>query len=227
MAYEYHKPEFETPEELGRSIGYNTWWQFEEGYKINQTNGDSVRSLSSVEPTDTSFATVVLEDSGNKISNKFIVSKTAEYVLEIFGTVNVRNFPNYDRRPTMNIYIDDVKRELQRGDSTECNLYKKQYFCSYNVTVQLEEGEHIISTEAAQRNVKVDKFRMYQPKEVEGSYNIEMTEFKKILPRENPSQIEMNIGIRKKMPIFGWVLISVVIFLLGYYNWRKELSNRR
>ncbi|MCK5588981.1 MAG: heparinase II/III family protein [Candidatus Pacebacteria bacterium] len=223
----YHKPEIQTPKELEESIGYNTWWQFEEGYRIDRNYDNRVRTLSSVRPTDSSFASVFLEKIGNKISNKFIVSKDSDYVIEVFGTVNVKNLFRYTNVDTIKIYIDNVLQRNKKNLTEECVLHKEQYYCFYNVSVSLKEGLHTISIEANQKNVKVDKFRMYRPMNTQNSYNLKITELKKISPREHPNQIEINIKkhfsnrILILIYIIGILFLSALIYL--FINFKKKI----
>ena len=220
----YHKPELETPKELEKSIGYNNWWQFEEGYRVDNDSNNSIRTLSSVHPTDNSYAVVNMEDVGDKISNKFIVSKKAEYVIEIFGTINTEESPEYSNANTMNVYIDGVSRKIKRGDGGECVLYQKNYYGFYNVFVNLKEGPHTISIEAAQRNVNVDKFRMYRPIKIQNSYNLTITELKRVPPREKPYQIKTDITIKNR--ISAWVFlalpVAILLILFLFFKFKKS-----
>ena len=210
----YHKPELQTPEELEKSIGYNNWWQFEEGHKIDVISSDkSVRNLSSIKPTKNSYGVVSLEKIGDKISNKFIVSKDSDYVIEVFGTVSNQNLPKYDRADTIKIYIDGIWQKNERKITKECSLYKKQYYCFYNVAVNLKEGLHTISIQARQKNVKVDKFRMYRPMQIQDSYNLKITELKRIPPRKYPHQME--VSIKDYLSMRAWILILLVITVIS------------
>jgi peptidoglycan/xylan/chitin deacetylase (PgdA/CDA1 family) len=216
----YHKPELETPEELKKSIWYNNWWQFEEGYHVDAGDSD-VRVLTSVIPTETSFAVVNFEKADAQISNKFIVSQDAKYVIEIFGIVNKAESTTYSSNETMSIYVDDVKKEVKNNNDSECTLYGGHYYCFYNVAVDLAEGEHVLSVKVNKDNINLDKFRIYRPIEAKKSYDVTIKELRRIPPREHSRQIQLAAGIQKKIPLFVWVLLPFILFPLVYFNLKK------
>ncbi|MBT4403029.1 polysaccharide deacetylase family protein [Candidatus Falkowbacteria bacterium] len=218
----YYKPELETPEKLEKSIGYNNWWQFEEGLRINRDNDDDIKTMSSIHPTDNSYAVVRLADQGDQISNKFIISKDGVYVIEIYGTVNTENLSKYASTDTVKMYIDGIWRRIYNEIEEECTVYKKQYYCFYKVPISLKKGVHTISVEANEMNVKMDKFRIYRSIKTQNSYNIEIKELKRIPPREHPHQIEIDINIKKRIPIWIWILLPSIILLLGYFKFKKK-----
>ncbi len=172
----YYKPELRYNEEIRKEIDYNGWWQFEDGYKIEKDIDNDIKVLSLYRPTLNSYAGVALNDIQDKISKKFIVSKDGIYNIEVFGTVNTKDLLEYSNKYTMNIYIDDNKQELKNNFSKECLMYKKQYYCSYVISTNLNKGVHIISIEAQQKGIKVDKFRMYRKVNVKNEYLISVVE---------------------------------------------------
>jgi len=218
----YYKPELETPMELESSIGYNGWWQFEEGYRHDNENiNNTIRTLSSVDPTENSFAVVHMEDINDQVSNKFIVSKDSDYMIEVYGTANTDNVPSYAFEPTISIYVDNNEIKTYENKEKECELYEEQYYCFYNVPVNLEKGEHVLSIKAQQRNINVDKFRIYRPMEVKNSYSVNIKELKRIPPREHPHQIAIDVNMKNRIPIWAWILLPSIILLLGYLSFKK------
>lgn len=214
----YYKPELDSSEKLNEKIGYNTWWQFEEGKRVDYDLDGDVRDLSSYDPTENSYAVVELSDIGDRISNKFIVSNDDDYNLEIFITVNTEKKSDFSKKDTVNIYVDDNLQKIKEESMDECVLYDNQYYCLYTAFVNLEKGVHVLSIEATSADVKADKFRMYREFEMKNSYNIKLKEIETILPKEHPDQIEVSIrkGVSQKTWIIASVVISLTMLGLGF-----------
>lgn len=194
----YHKPELESSEDLKDAIWYNNWWQFEEGYRIDGSSTTSIRPLSAYGPTESSYAVIDLSNKGGKISNKFIVSRDGNYILEVFGTVNTEDEVSYSERPTINVYVDGIKQPVKRsaGFSNDCKTYNKQYYCFYEVITQLNEGPHTLSVEAAQSKVKIDKFRIYRNHHLEDQYSLHLKLSSKEVPTQYPDHLVVSVRER-------------------------------
>ncbi len=220
----YHKPELESPEELWKEIGYNNWWQFEEDYQVDVDRDGDIQILSSHDPTDNSYANVSLRDPSDAISNKFIVSRDAEYTIEVYGTVNNRNIARYSFSPMMNIYVDGEKLAIEKNENEECNVYKGQYYCFYNVTVSLNEGEHFISIKSVQEDTKVDKFRMYRLGQVNDEYALNVKKIQRVFPEEYPDPLEVSISVvnRHSLIIWTYALFFGILLLLIYFRINKK-----
>ncbi len=191
----YFKPELSTPEDLAKSVWYNTWWQFEEGYRLDHSSSSELRTLSSYRPTAQSYAGVELAVPGDRISNKFIVSKSETYTIEVFGTVNANDDASFSDKETMSIFVDDDEHEIQAGTpSSECSVYSGQYYCFYETTLHLGEGEHILSIESLNKSIKVDKFRMYRSIPVLQSYHAYVTKIERISPDSYPKPIMVAVS---------------------------------
>ncbi len=191
----YFKPELLTPKQIENSIGYNSWWQFEEGYRIDNDPGQSIRPLSSYDPTPSSYGIVDLWDAGDRISNKFIVSRDDTYTIEVFGTVNAASLPVYAQENTVDIFVDGIKRPVGKTASAEkCTLYKNQYYCGYTVTAQLKKGAHTISVESKIKGVKVDKFKMFRSVSAQKTYSVKITQYQKFDARPYPQQMEVSLN---------------------------------
>ncbi|OGD08968.1 hypothetical protein A2397_05740 [Candidatus Amesbacteria bacterium RIFOXYB1_FULL_44_23] len=191
----YFKPELLTPKQIENSIGYNSWWQFEEGYRIDNDPGQSIRPLSSYDPTPSSYGIVDLWDAGDRISNKFIVSRDDTYTIEVFGTVNAASLPVYAQENTVDIFVDGIKRPVGKTASAEkCTLYKNQYYCGYTVTAQLKKGAHTISVESKIKGVKVDKFKMFRSVSTQETYSVKITQYQKFDARPYPRQMEVSLN---------------------------------
>jgi len=175
----YYKPEQKGIQEIEKDMAYNTWWQFEEGYFVADGKEDNIKVRSSINPTITTYAVIVLSKSGDKITNKFLVSREADYIIDIFGaTSNTGKGGYYSEIDNINIYIDGVLREKTRGDGSSCVNSGNQYWCDYFVQARLAEGPHTITIEAVESNVRVDKFRVFRELISQSSYEVIITEFK-------------------------------------------------
>jgi hypothetical protein len=194
----YHKPELETPDELGKKMGYNTFWQFEEGFKVDKDLDGDIKTISGLKPTITSYAVVALPDIGDMISNKFIVGQDGHYTIQAFVMINVFD----DHKSTVKLYIDGtpVKFQLDMEES-ECNIYKKQYWCYYAAKAELAKGVHTLSVQAAYPNARIDKFKMYRELAVKDRYTVNISEISKVMnvpPEAYPK--ELTVDLEKK----GW-----------------------
>lgn len=225
----YHKPELQTPEELENTIGYDTWWQFEEGYRIDRNKNDTIRVLSSYKPTDSSYAIVDLGDVGNQISNKFIVSKDDRYNIEIYGVVNKDDITQYSSEGMIDLSIDGVSQKLKSGSGSECQLHKGKYYCPYETFVDLEEGQHIISVKAKQMGVYIDKFRMYRNVPMKSSYDIKITENKRSLESNNPDRINLDIESHysKFMRILFYCASVSVIIVVSFLFLKLKFKSKK
>jgi peptidoglycan/xylan/chitin deacetylase (PgdA/CDA1 family) len=213
----YYKPELDSPEDLDKKISYNGWWQFEEGYRIDNDKDGDIKTLSSYIPTNNSYAVVGLDDKGDRVSNKFIVSKDGDYTVEVYSTVNENNVMGYSDVDTLNIYIDGKQQRIGRKLGEECTMYKNQHYCFYNATAYLNKGSHVISIEANQERIKVDKFRMYREIEIKDYYNIKISEQRKVLPEKHSnSKIELTKYDAKFIYLWKYIFIFVAICASGY-----------
>lgn len=211
----YFKTELEKTDSLESRVGYNTWWQFEEGYRADINSG-RVRVLSSCHPTVNSYSVVELPEVGDKISNKFIVSKDSPYIIEVYGTVNVSGVKEYSASSTMDVYIDGIKHKAEPyAGSTGCVVHEKQYYCFYNVSANLKAGQHVISVEAKQRSVKLDKFRMYRSLSLQDSYSVKITEEKTIESKDAPIPIVVDI---KKSGLFNINFSDYINKIIHIFN---------
>lgn len=175
----YHKPEMDTPEALVELMAYNTWWQFEEGYKMKSDPDDDTIIRSSINPTSSSYAIVSLPDHGDSLSNKFTVSRGAKYVIEILASAgrNIKGVTDIQEN-NLGVIIDSTiypfNEIVLKKDS--CFILNEWNYCSYLVRADLSEGPHTISIEAAVDNIKLDKFRVYRELPANDTYRIGITE---------------------------------------------------
>lgn len=203
----YFKPELLKPNELEKVVGYNSWWQFEEGYRVDNDSGRSIRVLSSYDPTNNSYGVVDLAEVGDRISNKFIVSQDGTYTIEVFVTANTDNNQSYSDNNTVEIFIDGTPQRVAKStDLDKCLIHQKQYYCGYSVSAYLEKGPHTISMRSRVDGVKLDKFKMYRSIDTRKSYKISISEFKKVEARQYPDPIELKI--EKSSLLRFWVLNS-------------------
>lgn len=225
----YQKPELNSLDELSKVIGYDSYWQFEEGGKTEfDTDGD-VRTLSSLIPTANSYAVVNLPDIGDRVSNKFIISQDGDYTMEIFLTVNKDGEYKFAKGGAVNVFIDGVEGTIRPEMADECLIYKKQYYCFYNIDKHLVRGAHTISVEANLNNIKIDKFKVYKEKEVKDKYIVKLDTYKNVVPAPYPDEFSIDVKRDKSVVFFVFIMSFVVgsISLLSYAtfrNWKKNKS---
>lgn len=174
----YYKPEQTTLEELEAALGYNTWWQFEEGYAVSSNWNNDVNVLAAVVPTETSYAMVVLPNYGDAIKSKFLVNSSGNFTIEIVGSTGETDESLYSYLHNIVVAIDGEPRRVWPGNGQSCVTVKDRYYCNYFVDVSLKEGAHTI--EVISRNdgfVRLDKFRVFRILETQDAYNLTVTEY--------------------------------------------------
>ena len=175
----YHKPELQSLQELKKSIWYNTWWQFEDGYTISADNNKNIKSLSSLELTENSYEIVTLPDREDKIRNKFIVSRDGNFTIEIFGSTGESLKDFYSYLENIKISIDGKVSETKAGDKSSCLEASNRYYCSYFVYSNLQKGVHTIEVGSDNNGfIRVDKFRIFRDIPIQNTYEVIITEFK-------------------------------------------------
>jgi len=175
----YYKPELQTPEELKKSIWYNTWWQFEDGHAISVDNNKNIKRLSSLKLTEDSYNIVTLPDRGDKIKSKFIVNHDGNFTIEIFGSTGESLKGFYSYLENIKISIDGKVFETKDGEKSSCLEASNRYYCSYFVYNDLQKGVHTIEVESDNNGfVRVDKFRVFREIPIHDSYEVTITEFK-------------------------------------------------
>ena len=175
----YHKPELQSLAELEKSIWFNTWWQFEDGYTVITDDNKNITNLSSLKLTENSYNIITLPDKGDKVKNKFIVNNDGNFKIEIFGSTGERLKSPYSYLENIVISIDDKIVETKAEDENSCLVAAGRYYCPYFVYSNLQKGVHTISVESNNNGfVRVDKFRVFREIPVQTSYKVIITEFK-------------------------------------------------
>lgn len=225
----YYKPELATQDELKKEIWYNSFWQFEEGYSKDVDWDGDARTLSSYKPTKSSYGVVSLPDVGDKISNKFIVSKDGTYTLELFMSVDDKGSLKYADIGAVRISVDDEFRNIVPEMNDECLVYHNQFYCYYNVEAVLDEGVHVLSVQANVKNIKLDKFRMYREENINRYYDIKLTEYKGVLPKKYPDNLDIKIikGESRLFTYLAYLLPSVLFLLILFVIFLRVRKNKR
>lgn len=209
----YFKPELLDPKELQKVVGYNSWWQFEEGYKVNKDNGQKIRELSSYDPTDNSYGVVDLNDVGDSISNKFIVSADGSYMIQSFLTVNTSGSQNYSE-DTVDIFVDGLlQKNIKDINAEKCSIYRNQYYCGYSVYSKLSKGIHVLTIESKIKGIKLDKFKMYRSLPTQDQYAVIVSKLQKIESRQYPEQIITTIDKMGYIKYWIYSLYNLLISL--------------
>ncbi|MCD4771689.1 heparinase II/III family protein [archaeon] len=164
----YYKPETKTFSEINNDVGYNSWWQFEENYRIDKDKREEVRTLSSIKPTNISYGVLSLENSGDKVSTNFITSQDSKYIITILASINEKSSSSSTREMVVRLDSEKMNIELNRSSCIDVDKY---VFCEYTFEHELNKGVHDMSVENLDESIKLDKFNIHR----EISPNVEYT----------------------------------------------------
>lgn len=161
----YIKPEKLSLDEFKKYTSYNTWWQFEDWYKIINSSGSwSVRELTSYKSTKNSYWVISLWLTNDEISKKFIVSNTWSYVINIYWSTWYNE--EYDMFKNIETKVDWNLYEKHRNQDWGCIKSSERYFCNYQLILDLKPGIHILNirnkSEQNRSTIYVDKFNIYR-----------------------------------------------------------------
>ncbi len=172
----YHKPELQSLDELGKSIGYNTWWQFEEGYSIIKGKNKSIRNLAGLTSlTENTYQVVDLQERGDRISNKFTINHKGNFQIEIFGSTGEIEQGYFSYLNHIRVYVDGDKTKVTGGKNNSCVKNSDRYYCSYFVNKKMKPGIHLIDIENDNDGfVRVDKFRIFRVLNAKDKYEIKI-----------------------------------------------------
>lgn len=158
-------------EQIAAALGYNTWWQFEEGHRVNY--GEV--GIHKLNITPASFASVLLHP-GSSITNKFIVSRAGAYTLEMFiATGFGRDFGAEIDTQAFRVYMDGVELK-EKTPTDDCLRYGIAIYCSVYVSAQLDAGVHTLTVESGDE-VSLDRYRLFQTHTLETMYEVVITEY--------------------------------------------------
>lgn len=229
----YHTPNTNTPEEVGQILGYNSWWQFEENFRIG-TDQDSDIDVTSAAPTTTSYASVELGDTGDSITNEFLVSESGSYTITVYATTGYVDMNEPHRLLSrMKIQVDGIRHSLTPGNTENCTSLSKWIFCEVQVTADLTPGKHTLMVESIDGRLKFDKFNVFLTVPLQEAYRVVVTEHKKsgAAPEENSDAIRLQIDASLNKPPFqfsiSYVYLGLGIFVVGmllrFLKYRRDL----
>ncbi len=175
----YYKPELDDLPTLKKRLGYTGWWQFEDGYRVDDDVNNNVHRLSSLRDlTPQTFEVVSLPDREDKISNKFLVSQSGDFTLEIFASTGEKSTGKYANLSRITVTVDDQPLSLQPSKQSNCKLNNGKYYCLFNAQIHLEEGSHLISVTNKQTNfLRLDKFRIFRELSLKKNYELSIMEY--------------------------------------------------
>ena len=174
----YHKPELQNVTELANDVAYRGWWQFEEDYNIDVDTDSGVITITG-EPTNTSYAIVYLDDTGDRITNDFLIQNPDNFTIEVFGYTSYDTEGTttpYTRLNRTDVWIDGVEIQQYYNSSKtvatgDCTNDGSWYYCPYYVDVELTTaGVHNISIEADNAPIRVDKWRIWSETDSQDFY---------------------------------------------------------
>ncbi len=175
----YYKPELATEKELKNKMGYSGWWQFEDGYQVNQDKNKNIHRLSSLKDlTPKTYELVSLPDKGDEINNKFLLGNGGKFTLEIFASTGEVRHGAYSYLNDIEVAIDDKPYKTKAGQGKKCKVKSGRYYCSFFVEAPLEAGKHIISvTNNYTGFLRLDKFRLFRELDLKESYKLSIMEY--------------------------------------------------
>ncbi len=175
----YYKPELATNQELKNKMGYSGWWQFEDGYQVNQDKNQNVHRLSSLKGlTPKTYELVSLPDKGDKITNKFLLGNGGDFTLEIFASTGEVGHGAYSYLNDIKVAIDNELYKTKAGQSKNCKIKSNRYYCSFFVEAPLKAGKHILSvTNNYTGFLRLDKFRLFREFDLKENYKLSIMEY--------------------------------------------------
>jgi peptidoglycan/xylan/chitin deacetylase (PgdA/CDA1 family) len=176
----YYKPEVDDVKTLQRKMGYNNWWQFEDGYWVDNYSNQNVQRLSSLgDLTKHTYEVVSLPDKLDQISKEFLLANSGEYTMEIFASTGEEKHGAYSYLSEIEVVIDGKVFELQEGNSEKCQLKSGRYYCSFFLQAPLDEGKHTLSViNNHSRFVRFDKFRLSREFTLKENYKLTILEYR-------------------------------------------------
>jgi peptidoglycan/xylan/chitin deacetylase (PgdA/CDA1 family) len=152
----------QSPQDLANALGYNTWWQFEEGYSVNA--GQPVVD-SSYHPTPQSYGVVKL-NAGDSISNKFILSQDGKFTLNLYMAAQNNGFK---------VSIDGTAVD-HLEPANNCALSAPS-FCQHLVNASLTSGAHTLTIEAQESQLLLDKFNIFTTVSNQDTFQMQIVEY--------------------------------------------------
>jgi peptidoglycan/xylan/chitin deacetylase (PgdA/CDA1 family) len=222
----YYKPEQVTIDQLEAAMGYNGFWQFEEGYRVDSDIDKDIRPLSSYKPTDLSYAILELPDAGDRISSKFMVGQDGKYTIETYVSVSEEGSSKYVDGVAINIGVDGKYGKMKVAVDEDCKFYENQYYCYYSTVADLSAGAHELNIKANIKEVKLDKYRIYRETELKDSYKIDLAVNRSFIPAQYPEKLKIELNksyASKRYFYFGG---SALLVIFGAWLLKKYLQKK-
>ena len=191
----YYKPELKTFDQIYKDLAYNTWWQFEENYKVENGISSDVRALSSINPTNTSHGVISLEKINTMMSTPFILSRTGDYYLEIVSSKTDSSLTRMGEQYSLKI---DERAIPLNVDTASCTKSGKISFCSHIGRLHISAGKHELIIQSKKKSVYLDKFRLYREITPQKTYNLEIIETTTSINMEN-KEVKSSIRSIKRL----------------------------
>lgn len=175
----YFKPELATNEELKNKMGYNSWWQFEDGYQVIKDKNKNIHRLSSLNDlTPKTYEVVSLPDKGDQIRNNFLLGNSGNFTLEIFASTGEIKSGAYSQLNNITIAIDNKKYETQKGQIKKCRIKSERYYCHFFVKAHLKAGQHTLDvTNNHNGFLRLDKFKIFREFNLKENYQLSIIEY--------------------------------------------------
>lgn len=175
----YYKPELDDLKRLKNRMGYSGWWQFEDGYRVENDPNNNIHRLSSLaDLTSKTFEVVSLPDQGDKISNKFLLAQDGDFTLEIFASTGEKSKGQYSNLQNIKVEIDEKPLDISEGNKANCKLKSGKFYCSFFGKSFLKKGAHLLSITSNHTGfVRLDKFRIFRELSLKKRYKLSIIEY--------------------------------------------------
>lgn len=166
----YYKTELHYNEEIKKEVGYNGWWQFEEGNLIVDDKDNDVNLNWGIKTTEHSYAVVSLNDEGDSNENMFILKNEGNYIMDML----ISN--DQDLNNGFTVFVDDEKYIPVKDDLQECISFNNDLYCHYLIEGILSNGKHKLKIVNKKGNTLIDCFSISQKILNKEEYIVEIME---------------------------------------------------
>lgn len=169
----YYEPELKFSHQIYSDMGYDGWWQFEEGFESLNDKNSNIRELSLNQPNKQSYGSVFLEDDGDAIMNSFILENTGTYIIDIFASTSALS-----ETEGFKAIIDQLEVTVNKDLTQDCVKVGEDNYCHYLIQRTLYEGEHFLTVINIEGKTLLDRFRINRLISPHTTYSIKIEEFK-------------------------------------------------
>lgn len=169
--FNYYEPQLFDSAKIASEASYNGRWQFEEGAYITDVGGKKANVSSTIKPTEKSFGTVFLEDTGDAVENTFLLEQSGRHVIDVLGLSSTSEGISFS------IKVDGIRYELQKDSNQACARYEDKEFCHFLLSADLASGRHSLKVESMNGRSVLDYFQIFRVIKATNEYQIKIYDF--------------------------------------------------